>query len=551
MKALCRLVIPVAICLMVVPIMATPVQAAGAFHVSGGSVDSDGGYVGDEVRIYGSWAGIHGSYIYIYYELYDEDEDDWPHEKVRYEEYDDVDDRYEFDYDLMIPESCSGEHDILICDDDDPDDVVDTVEFTVYPYIEIDEEKGPEGTEVKVTGFGWDENESDIEIRFYLEDPDDDYDDDDLYVVAGSGDIEIDTDIDHHGTWKDEVSFKVPSASSGDHWVYAVGDENDDIADNNIKGVEFEVEPGISLEVTKGSPGDTATVSGSGFDDDERDIRVWFGDERVAGTTQADDDGCWEISFTVPEAAMGKYDVTAEGNKTKKKDIEELEFEVTSRVGLSPETGHVGTSLTVSGKGFPANESVTITYDGVTKGSGTTSSKGSLSGVSFAAEHSQTTHTTDHSVVVTYDATTVSFTFVMESESPAKPALSSPANATRLGLVTKVTPVFQWQTVDDPSGVSYDLQIGTTPAFAQVLISKTGLTDASYGLTGAEALGYGSYYWRVRAVDGAKNDSGWTTPYSFKSGLLPLWAVIAIAAAIAALIGALVFFLTRKGAPYD
>lgn len=549
MKLLARLVIALVICLIAIPSVATPVEAAGSFSVKGGSISKNTGYMEDEIRIYGSWDETHGRDIHVYYELFNEDEDDWPYEKVRYEEYDEIDERYEFDYDFDVPESCMGKHKILICDDDDPDDDVDTVEFTVCPLIEIvapSKAKGAAGTTVELRGKGYDEDESEIEIRFYLEDPDDDYDDDDLYVVAWTGDI----DVNDYGSWED-VTFEVPPASKGKHWVYAVGDEADDIEGDNIKGVEFEVSPGISVSDKEGYVGDTITVTGSGFEEDETGIKILFDNEAVKSGITADEDGVWEKSFEVPEAAMGTYDVTAEGRNTKKRDIDAVEFEVLPSLVVTPLTGHVGTTLTVSGGGFPANESVTITYDGVTKGSGITSSKGSLSGVTFAAEHTQTTHTTDHSVVVSYDATTVSFTFVMESDPPAKPVLSSPANATRLGVVTKVTPVFQWQTVDDPSGVSYDLQIGTTPAFDQVLISKTGLTDASYGLTGAEGLGYGSYYWRVKAVDGAKNDSGWTTPYSFKSGYVPFWAFIAIVAGLVVLIGALVFLFTRRGAPYE
>ncbi|MCK4222463.1 MAG: hypothetical protein KAX25_06270, partial [Dehalococcoidia bacterium] len=103
--------------------------------------------------------------------------------------------------------------------------------------------------------------------------------------------------------------------------------------------------------------------------------------------------------------------------------------------------------------------------------------------------------------------------------------------------------------------------------FAQVLINHTGLEatgeallvsltgpEMSYTLTDVEGLEYGSYYWRVRAIDGAQNgaeESYWTAPYSFKSGLLPLWAVIAIAVLVAVLIGGLVFVLVRRGTPYD
>jgi len=556
MKLLSRLGIALAICLMAIPIMATPVEANPGFSLrnttSYTGLDRDEGYVGDEVRIYGSWDDSHGRYIYIYYELYGEDEEDWYYKKVSYDEYDETDETYSFDYDLTIPESCMGEHDILICDDDDPDEDVATLEFTIYPSIEIDEEEGAAGTEVEVTGFGWDEDESEIEIRFYLEDPDDDYDDDDLYEVVWpvegeSGDIEV----DDYGSWED-VTFEVPHASKGDHWIYAVGDESDDIEDDKIKGVEFEILPGISLDPESGGFGETITVTGSGFEEDEEDIEILFDGDVVKDNIEADDDGVWEATFEVPEAAKGTYDVTAEGEDTDKEDIEEVEFEVVPGLVLSPTEGHVGTSLTVSGGGFLANKSVTITYDGVSKGSATTNSKGSFSGISFEATHTQATHQANHQVVATYDSTTITKNFIMESLAPAKPTLSSPVNASRVGLFGKQTATFTWSAVTDDSGVSYSLQIGTSADFAQVLISKTGLTEVTYTLAGAEALDYGSYYWRVKAIDGARNDSGWTTAYSFKSALLPLWAFIAIVALIVVLIGALVFvFGIRRRGGYD
>jgi len=541
---------------MAIPIMATPVEANPGFSLrnttSYTGLDRDEGYVWDEVTIDGSWDDTHGRYIYIYYELYNEDEEDWPYKKVSYDDWEETEGIYYFDYDFEIPESCRGEHDILICDEDDPDEDVATLKFTVYPSIEIDESEGAAGTEVGVTGFGWDENESEIEIRFYLEDPDDDYDDDDLYEVVWpvegeSGDIEV----DDYGTWED-VTFEVPPASKGDHWIYAVGDESDDIEDDEIMGVEFEVLPGISLDKESGGFGETITVTGSGFEEDEKDIEILFDGDVVKDNIEADDDGIWEGTFEVPEAAKGTYDVTAEGRKTDKEDIEEVEFEVVPGLVLSPTEGHVGTMLTISGGGFLANKSVTISYDGVSKGSATTNSKGSFSGISFEATHTQTTHTVEHPVVATYDTTTLSTKFIMESLAPAKPTLSSPANDSRVGLFGKQTATFEWSAVTDDSGVSYSLQIGTSADFAQVLISKTGLTEVTYTLTGAEALSYGTYYWRVKAIDGAQNDSGWTTAYSFKSALLPLWAFIVIVTLIVVLIGALVFvFGIRKRGGYD
>jgi hypothetical protein len=569
MKLASRLLVALTVCLLAIPMIGSPVMAQ-TFHVQEGSVDSDEGYVGDTIRIYGEWHSDHGSYIYVYFELYNEDEDDWPMEKVKYEDsYDDNGDTYyEFDMDFDVPECFSGVHEILVCDDDDPDEDVDTLEFTVYPFIEIDTDEGPAGTEVEVTGHGWDEDESEISIRFFKEtgEPDEDELDDDDYYVEALEDEEIEMEEDDeekYGMWATTITFEVPPASKGVHYLYAVGDENDDIEEYYILGAEFEVTPGISIDVTEGAVGDTVTVSGSGFDEDEKGIKILFDGKSVRSGITADEDGIWEEDFEVPSMAAGTYDVTAEGNDTDESDIDPVEFELGAGVTVIPLSGEVGTTITVSGDGFAQNSAVTVTYDGTVMVSGTTSSTGSFSGLTFEAAHTQNTHTVDHPIVVTCGASTFTKTFSMESNVPPKPVLTAPPNDSRIGHFTKVKPTFQWKAVSDPSGVTYSLQIGTGPDFAQVLIAKAGLTEAqallvsatgpemSYTLTDMEALPYGTYYWRVKAIDGAMNDSGWTAPYSFKAGYLPLWAFIAIVAAAAVLIGGLIFLLARRGAPYD
>ena len=561
MKLLSRLVVALVICLLAIPMLPTPVQAyTGSFTIS-----EDEGYGGESVEISG-YADC--ARVYIYYELFSEDdEEDWDY--LGYISGDvDIDNPGYYDYyheSFDIPEeSCMGEHEIKLYypnDPGDPDDLIDTLDFTVYPLIEIDEEDGPAGTEVEVTGKGWDEDESEIEIRFYLEAPGTAHlDDDDYYVVVASEDIEV----DDYGSWED-VTFEVPPASKGNHWIYAVGDEADDIEDDEIRGVEFEVLPGISLDLKEGSPGDTATVTGSGFEEDEDHIKILFDNTTVASGIEADDDGCWTKTFEVPEAAMGTCDVTAEGEDTDKEDIDEVEFEVKPGLVVSPIEGHVGTTLSVSGGGFPATETVSVTYDGAATGSGTTNSKGSFSAISFEATHAQSTHTVNHSVVVTYDSAKITANFTMESTPPPSPTLVAPADASRLGWMGSVTPIFEWSAVDDPSGVSYELEISTDTDFTDVLLSTLVVTSEplvstapvvlapiSYTLTKKDALPYGTYYWRVKAIDGAQNASGWTAAYSFKVAFLPLWASIVIIALIVVLIGALVYlFGIRKGVSYD
>jgi len=138
----------------------------------------------------------------------------------------------------------------------------------------------------------------------------------------------------------------------------------------------------------------------------------------------------------------------------------------------------------------------------------------------------------------------------MESTPPAKPTLSLPANGSRIGFITKQAPTFQWLAVIDPSGVAYKLQLASDTGFASLVVPEISeLTEAYYTLPVEQALPYGRYYWRVKAIDGAENDSGWTIPYSFKAGFLPLWAFITIVALLAVLIGVLVYFFAIRKKP--
>jgi hypothetical protein len=537
MKLLSRLVITLAICLMAIPMMPTTVQA----DITTMSLrPTNKGNVGDEIYIAG--ASDDDNRYYVYYQAAD---DEW----VQVLDYRDIDFEEELEGDYTyrtdtfeITESCSGKHKVVIVDkdlgDEADDDDIDEYEmtssnFTVFPRIEITKPtnaKGPMGTEVEVRGTGFGEEEDDIVILF------------DGYVESGE-----EFEADEYGTW--EGTFLVPAASKGDHEVSAAGE---DTGEEDVTAVSFEVTPGISISPTEGYVGDTVTVKGSGFEEGEEDIEVTYDGDVVIEGIKAGEDGCWEKTFEVPQSARGEHKIDASGKSTRARDIDDKSFTAKPKVIIEPTEGHVGTSLTVSASGLPKDASVTVTYDGAEIGSATADADGVLPDITFEATHIQSEHTVDHPVIITYDTTTIIENFVMESDAPPCPTLTSPASGCRIGFIGKQTPALDWSEVTDDSGVSYNLQIANSADFAQVLISRTGLTETSYTLTGAEALDYGTYYWRVMAIDGALNDSGWTGAYSFKSGLLPLWAFIVSVAAIVALIGFLVFFfIRRRGEFYD
>ena len=513
MRLLSRLLVILVVCFTAIALPAAPTQA-----------DSEGpsirlspshGVPGTEVTVYGdNFTAEERVYIY-----YDENEID----------YIETDDEGDFQVTFEVPESCAGYHTVLA---EDQEDKYDYTEFEVEPGLTVSLDEGPVGTTVTVEGHGFAEDEENIKLMYYRD-----------------GDPEIiDDDItaDEDGYW--ERSFKIPSSAQGDHKIDAEGDES---RIYEVEETTFEVKPGISLDEPSGSVGESIAMTGSGFEDEDRYIKILFAGEEAETEPEiirADENGYWEASFKVPEMPIGTYSVTAEGQWTKKEDIESWPFEIEPGIVLSPDQGYAGMNLTVTGGGFAANKNVVIKYDGSEVETARTNTEGSFD-VSFLVPESKYG---DRVVTAEDDAeNNATAIFTMESNAPNTPDLISPPDGDRVGFVGKVRPTFEWSEVSDVSGVYYNLQIArsanvTDTGFVDPIVSKEGLVGTNYTLDDTEALPYGTYYWIVQAVDGAENAGNWTAARSFRAGLLPLWAFIVIIVAVAGGIGAAVYFFVIK-----
>ncbi len=95
--------------------------------------------------------------------------------------------------------------------------------------------------------------------------------------------------------------------------------------------------------------------------------------------------------------------------------------------------------------------------------------------------------------------------FVVDTAPPAAPALNSPVDGV---AVAESALVFSWGAVNDQTSVSYQLQISGDAGFSYPLIARRGLSAAEYDISG---FSDGIYYWRVRAVDSAKNEGPWAS----------------------------------------
>lgn len=509
MRLIFRVAIVLVLCLMTVALPAAPARAQGAWI----NLSPDDGVPGEEITVYG-YNFTAEARVYVYY---------YPDgDRIQLARVE-TDDDGDFRVDVLIPESYTGAHEVYAEDEDD----VDAFEyFDVEPGLTVDPEEGPVGTDVTIEGHGFAEDEEDIEVRYYF---------DGNYTTIADN-IEADED----GWW--EISFEIPLSDQGGHEIDAQGDDSS-LAE--VQDVAFEVMPSVGLDKNSGSVGESITMTGNGFVANERDITILFDGEAVQTEIRADSSGYWQESFEVPELAGDTYEVTAEGEYTDKDDIDELNFEIGPGLVLSPDQGHVGTDLTVTGGGFTTDKNVIVTYDGTQEATARSDSNGSFT-VTFPVPESR--HGVRQVTAEVNGLVEATATFTMESQAPDVPDLISPADESRVGIIGSVRPTFEWSEVFDASGVRYNLQIAgsanstTTGGFADPVVLVTGIAGTNYTLNATEALGYGTYYWVVQAVDGAENEGDWTTPRSFRAGVMPLWAFIVAVVAVAAGIGAAVYF---------
>ena len=113
---------------------------------------------------------------------------------------------------------------------------------------------------------------------------------------------------------------------------------------------------------------------------------------------------------------------------------------------------------------------------------------------------------------------TASLTFTLDTVAPDIPALVQPRNAT---YVSDNIPFLEWSTPTDASTVHYQLQVASDSGFSSLVLYKKFLVASRYTLTAGDALYHSEalldakYYWRVKAIDNAGNESDWTASRTF------------------------------------
>jgi hypothetical protein len=330
-------------------------------------------------------------------------------------------------------------------------------------------------------------------------------------------------------------TFVVPSGYAGEHRITA---ENEI---GNRNSTTFEVIPQAIVSPTQGSVGDIIAVSGTGFAAGE-EVSIYLKTTPVA-YINSDAFGSFEGVFKVPNMTNDSYAMRVEDSS---KNRALMQFPIVAGARLSSTDGHVGTEVTVSGNGFTAGAELTVRFDTTEVARASVDEDGTFN-VTFEAPPG----TAGQRTVTVSDGNDIAeLVFTMESTPPLTPVRQLPEP----GLEIRSPVTFSWGTVHDTSApVSYTLQVANDGEFADVVLEKSGLTTTEYTPTGNERLRTSreetAYYWRVKAVDAASNESGWSAVGSFRvvaSFTMPSWAIYVLIGVAVVIVGFLVYRLWRR-----
>ena len=158
-----------------------------------------------------------------------------------------------------------------------------------------------------------------------------------------------------YGTFS--CTFNVPTSTNGNHIVSAVD------SSSNTGSTTYSVASTIILTPSSGTPRSTVTIAGAGFGGSKA-IMATFDDVTVTlgGSTTTSSAGSFSATFTVPASVKGSHTVVVADSDS---NAASASLTVTQGIILTPSNGSVGSTVTVSGDGFLASSTVTLTYNSI------------------------------------------------------------------------------------------------------------------------------------------------------------------------------------------
>jgi len=317
-------------------------------------------------------------------------------------------------------------------------------------------------------------------------------------------------------TTKVTLTFTVPESVYGNNYVQYQRPARDPY------GFTFTVLPDIKVSPASVLPGAKVTVKGTGFPAG-KDIELSFDGTDTKLEISTSELGSFSADFAIPNTIAGKHEFKAGVENMSIGDIT-ASLQVSPKISLEPEKPDIGAEVTVTGYGFAAKSLVSITYDDIPIASSpTTDDAGNFTHKFNVPEGSKD----DHVITATDEAgNAATYGLPLEGQPPPTPSPIAPGeNQQRFGVFGTQLVTFNWTDVFDPSGITYILEIDNNLSFFPLKpgMRKSGLTQPSCTVQ----LGPGTYYWRVKAVDGAGNESDWAlSPYPFQVGSFSTWYLV-------------------------
>ncbi len=391
---------------------------------------------------------------------------------------------------ITIPSGAGGAHIIA------GKDAINTspgVKFSVLQSITISPLTGAVGDVAKISGSGF-TKKSTVTVDF------------DGTI------IKINAVIDAYGAFAG--SFEVPDAAAGKHNIHVY--DNSGTQDM----VTFTVTPRLTIAPENGPAGTMVKASGAGFNAD-RPVVIKYNGAPVTvspASINTDSRGRFFATFEVPASLPGIFSVEAsDAAQSAGAKFTAVLSATISQITSRDAPGHIGMKLTINGVGFRPNAKITVTRATIQQplAVADTNAQGLFS-INFTIPPSPSGQ---HHIIVTDGVNSREFEFFIENEPPAMPLLLQPDTARK----TKQPLLFDWKDVSDPSGVTYALQIARDEKFESVFVEQAGLKDSEFAMTKNKLKAVtkdNPYYWRVKSIDGAYNESKWSEIRLFSTGFV-------------------------------
>jgi hypothetical protein len=365
------------------------------------------------------------------------------------------------------------------------------------PSLKLSPAEGPVGTEVEISGSGFYAGKP-VNISYYN---------------PSADKIGSETASD---TGEFVQRFTIPPGTGNFHAITASNTQG------NVAETSFKILPGIKLNLTSAGPREPVKINGVGFTGNSG-VVIYF-DTLAITSTSTDVFGSFEVEFKVPEVKSISYDVKSQDSKGLQ---DEAAFAVTAGVSLSSALGSAGEKIVVRGTGFIAGASISVSFNEQPIAAGVADNNGDFN-ITMTIPSNRGG---EHIITISDGTTSKRLGFSIEKSPPPVPVLVLPLNDS----LTKAEAYFQWQAVwDSSTPVTYILQIASNQNFSAIVLQKTGLTSSEYALSEAETLAAdfksAAYFWRIKAIDGALNESDWTNPWVFYVSVPPSPALLQPAA---------------------